>query len=80
MPIIQRTWSRGTHLTKFGQFDPGIEAGEGLRAQQKAKALMALKSMLTASEYEVMADQCQRGEREVRLVNGFVITCLSPTE
>jgi hypothetical protein len=78
MPMIQGTWSRGTRLTKFGQLDPGTVAEEGLRAQQKAKALMALKSMLTASEYEVMADQCQRGEREVRLVNGFVITCLSP--
>jgi hypothetical protein len=80
MPTIQGTWSRGTRLTQYAQLDPGIEAEEGLRAQQKAKALMALKSMLTASEYEVMADQCQRGEREVRLVNGFVITSLSPTE
>jgi hypothetical protein len=79
MPIIQATWSRGTRLTKFGQLDPGIEVEEGLRTQQKAKALMALKSMLTASEYEVMADQCQRGEREIR-VNGFVIACLSPRE
>jgi hypothetical protein len=49
MPMIQGTWSRGTRLTKFDQLDPGTEADEGLRAQQKAKALMALKSMLTAS-------------------------------
>jgi hypothetical protein len=80
MPIVQGTWTRGTRLTKFGQLDRSIHAEEGLRAQQKAAALAALKSMLTASEYEVMADQCQRGEREVRLVNGFVITCLSPRE
>jgi hypothetical protein len=79
MPTIQATW-RGTRLTKFGQLDRNIHADEGLRAQQKAEALTALKSMLTASEYEVMANQCQRGEREVRLVNGFVITCLSPRE
>ena len=80
MPIIQGTWKRGTDLTKFGQLDRSIHAEKGLSARQKAEALTALKSLLTASEYEVMAAQCQRGEREVRLVNGFVVTCLSPRE
>ena len=46
----------------------------------EAEALGALKSMLAATEYEAMADQCERGEREVRLENGFVLTCFSPKE
>jgi hypothetical protein len=79
MPTIQATW-RVTRLTRFGQLDKSIHAEEGLRAQQKADALRALKSLLPATEYEAMADQCQRGEREVRLVNGFVLTCFSPKE
>jgi hypothetical protein len=80
MPIIQGTWRRGTHLTKFGQGDRSIDAEERLRSQQKAKALTALKSMLAANEYEVMAAQCQDSEREVRVENGFVMTCFSPRE
>ena len=79
MPTIQGTW-RVTRLTKFGQLDKCIYAEEGLRAQQKADALRALKSLLPTTEYEAMADQCQRGEREVRLVDGFVLTCFSPRE
>jgi hypothetical protein len=42
--------------------------------------IRALKSMVPATEYDAMADQCQRGEREVRLENGFVLTCFSPKE
>jgi hypothetical protein len=79
MPTIEAIW-RGTRLTRFGQLDKSHYAEEGLRAQQEAEALRALKNLLPATEYEAMADQCQRGEREVRLVNGFVITCLSPRE
>ena len=77
--MIQGTW-RGTRVTKFGQPETRGHAHEGLRAQQKAEALRALKSILPASEYEVMAIQCQSGEREVRVENGFVVTCFSPRE
>lgn len=75
----QGTW-RGARLTKFGYLDNAGHAREGMRAQQKDEALRALKSILPASEYEVMVDQCQRGERELRLENGFVLTCFSPRE
>jgi hypothetical protein len=77
--VIQGTW-RGTRVTKFGQLDNSGHAQEGARAQQKAEALRALKSILPASEYEAMAAQIHSGEREVRVENGFVITCFSPTE
>ena len=79
MPTIQGTW-RVTHLTRFGQLDKSVYAEAGVRAQQMAEALRELKSILPATEYEAMADQCQRGEREVRLENGFVLTCFSPKE
>ena len=69
-----------TRLTRFGQLDKSIYAEARLRAQQKAEALRALKSILPAAEYEAMADQCQNGEREVRLENGFVLTSFSPKE
>ena len=38
----------------------------------------ALKKMLPASEYEQMAAECQRGERELRIEDGFVMTTLLP--
>ena len=65
-------------MTKFGQLEFGGHVQERVRAQQKAEALRALKSILPASEYEAMAAQYQSGEREVRLENGFVMTCFSP--
>ena len=77
MPTVQGTW-RASRLTKLCPIEKSIRAEEGVRAQLKADALKALKSMLTASEYETIADQCQRGEREVRLENGFIMTCFSP--
>jgi hypothetical protein len=77
MPIIQGTW-RVSRLTKFGSFEKSIHANEAARAQQKAEALRALKVILSASEYDAMVSQCQSGEREVRVENGFVLTCFSP--
>ena len=76
---IQGTW-RGARLTKFGYLDNAGHTQEGMRAQQKAEALRALKSILSASEYEAVAAQCQSGEREVRVENGFVMSCFSPRE
>ena len=76
--MVQGTW-RGTRVTKFGQLDNSGHAQEA-RAQQKAEAIRALKSILPASEYEAMAAQIHSGEREVRVENGFVITCFSPRE
>ena len=65
-------------MTKFGQPEASGHAQEGLRAQQKAEALRALKSILPASEYEAMAAQIQSGKRQVHLENGFVMAWFSP--
>jgi hypothetical protein len=75
--VIQATW-RGTRVTQFGYLETSSHAQERLRAQQKAEALTALKSILPASEYDAMAAQIQNGEREVRLENGFILTSVSP--
>ena len=79
MPMIDATW-RKPRLTRFGHIEKQAKAEEAARAQQKAEALRALKGLLPGSEYERMVAECQRGEREVRLENGFVMTCLSPSQ
>ena len=70
--------TRETRLLQFGQSNNARQAHARVRAQQKAEALMVLKSMLPAGEYATMVAQIQNGEREVRLDNGFVLTCFSP--
>jgi hypothetical protein len=77
MPIVQGTWRR-SHFTKSAFLENRTLADKGVRAQKKAEALMALKAVLPAGEYEAMVSQCQRGEREVFLENGFILTCFSP--
>jgi hypothetical protein len=79
MSVIHATW-RTARLTRFGQIEKQAQAEEAARAQQKAEALCALKALLPATEYERMLAECQRGEREVRLENGFVMTCLSSSQ
>jgi hypothetical protein len=74
MPMVHATW-RSAH--RFGVRE-NHQSEEAVLAQRRAEALRALKRMLPASEYERMADECQRGEREVRIENGFVMTYLSP--
>ena len=78
MPIVQAIW-RPTRFTRFGDSEKH-RSEEAARAQRKAEALRALKALLPAGEYERMVAECQRGEREVRLENGFVMTCLSPSQ
>jgi hypothetical protein len=73
MPIVHPIW-RTKHLTTFGLREQGLG-----QARPKAEAaLKVLKSMLSQSEYQRIVDECERGEREVRLDNGFVMMTLSP--
>ena len=37
-----------------------------------------LQSILSAEEYGRMVRQYQNGEREVRIENGFIVTCFTP--
>jgi hypothetical protein len=41
-------------------------------------AFTYLKEVLSAEEYERMVREYQDGHREVRIENGFIVTCLTP--
>jgi len=41
-------------------------------------ALEILKKLLTASEYDRLESEWRNGLREIRLEDGFIITCLTP--
>ena len=41
-------------------------------------ALGILKKVLPVTEYERMETEWRNGQREIRLEDGFVITCLTP--
>jgi hypothetical protein len=43
-------------------------------------ALEILKKLLTASEYDRMESEWRNGLREIRLEDGFIITCLTPVQ
>jgi hypothetical protein len=37
-----------------------------------------LQSVLSAEEYDRMVRQWQSGQRDVRIENGFIVTCFTP--
>lgn len=39
-----------------------------------------LQSVLSAEEYDRMVRQYQNGQREVRIENGFIVTCFTPAD
>jgi hypothetical protein len=78
MPHIQAKW-RASRLTRFGYLDRQRKAQEEVRETETSSALRKLKELLSAAEYEQMATECQRGEREVRVENGIIMTCFSPS-
>ena len=41
-------------------------------------AFKYLKEILSADEYERMVVEWDAGHREVRIENGFIVTCLTP--
>jgi hypothetical protein len=42
-------------------------------------AFKHLREVLSSGEYERMVQEWQAGHREVRIENGFIVTCLTPT-
>jgi hypothetical protein len=76
MQTVNATW-RTAHLTGFDHLETQRLSQEAARTQQNSEALKALKQFLPAQEYETMAAQCRAGERELRLVDGFVMTYFS---
>jgi hypothetical protein len=43
-------------------------------------ALEILRKLLPASEYDRMESEWRSGLREIRLEDGFIITCLTPVQ
>ena len=66
-----------TRFKRFGDSDRD-KSEDALRAQRKAAAFKALKKIVPADEYEQMVAECQRGEREIRIEEEFVMTWFSP--
>jgi hypothetical protein len=66
-----------TRFKRFGDSDRD-KSQEALRAQREAAAFKALKKIVPADEYEQMVAEYQRGEREIRIEDGFVMTWFSP--
>ena len=61
--------------TRWARVKPSWRA---MPRQSLPLAFQYLKKMLSADEYERMAQQWQSGHREVQIENGFVVTCLIP--
>jgi hypothetical protein len=75
MTIVHAIW-RAKQLTAFGLRE---QIREAVRAEQEFEAaLKMLASMLSECEYQRIAAECERGERQVRLENGFVMMTFSP--
>jgi len=80
MAHIQGTW-RTPRRTLFGYLDRARQAEEAERmAPQTVGALEILKRMLPAPDYDRMESEWRNGLREIRLEDGFIITCLTPTQ
>jgi len=80
MQVLHTIW-RPARSTSFGLRERAIS--EALKEQHRAEAemqaaLQVLKMLVSDSEYERMVAECERGEREVRLENGVVVTHHSP--
>ena len=68
MAPIQGTWPARRMWTEAAQRVP-LRTGA---------ALEILKKLLTASEYDRLESEWRNGLREIRLEDGFIITCLTP--
>jgi hypothetical protein len=80
MAHIQGTW-RAPRRTLFGYLD---SARRTVKAQRVAPgteaALEILKKVLPAPDYDRMESEWRNGLREIRLEDGFIITCLTPAQ
>lgn len=61
----------------FGYFEQERKR-EGERVRQLEGALEVLAGMVSQKEFVEMAGDVKRGLRELRIENGFVVTCLTP--
>jgi hypothetical protein len=80
MAHIQGTW-RTPRSTQFGYLDSARRAVDAKRvAPSTEAALEILKTVLPAPDYDRMESEWRNGLREIRLEDGFIITCLTPAQ
>jgi hypothetical protein len=80
MAHIQGTW-RTPRRTLFGYLDSARRTVDAKRvAPSTEAALEILKTVLPASDYDRMESEWRNGLREIRLEDGFIITCLTPAQ
>jgi hypothetical protein len=80
MAPIQGTW-RAPRRTQFGYLDNARRVEEAQRvAPETVVALEILKKALPTPDYDRMESEWRNGLREIRLENGFIITCLTPAQ
>jgi hypothetical protein len=76
MPTVEAIW-RTARVTTYGLLERAL--ADSAQAQQMVEeALAVLRRLVSESEYQQMAAECARGERELRVDNGFIVTTLSP--
>ena len=79
MAHIQGTWR--TPRSTFGYLDSARRTVEAQRVSpQTEAALEILKKVLPAPDYDRLESEWRNGLREIRLEDGFIITCLTPAQ
>jgi hypothetical protein len=71
MAPIQGTWRARTTCP---------ETAQRVAPPQTKAALEILKRVLLPPDYDRMESEWRSGQREIRLEDGFIITCLTPRQ
>ena len=80
MAHIQGTW-RTPRRTQFGYLDSARWTVDAKQvAPSTEAALEILKTVLPAPDCDRMESEWRSGLREIRLEDGFIITCLTPAQ
>jgi hypothetical protein len=56
------------------------ETAQRVAPPQTKAALEILKRVLPPPDYDRMESEWRNGQREIRLEDGFIITCLTPVQ
>ncbi len=80
MAHIQGTW-RTPRRTQFGYLDTARRTVDAKQVAPNTEAVLEiLKKVLPGPDYDRMESEWRNGEREIRLEDGFIITCLTPAQ
>jgi hypothetical protein len=81
-PSVIEVGTRGAEMSRFRPADTRWKRVEAEWRSFEGDSLPAafghLKHMLPIEEYEGMVREYRDGRREVRIENGFIVTCFTP--